>query len=381
MRKLIEANSNLCIFVILIALFSVLTGGDILSPMNVTAIFLQNSHIFILVAGMTICMCKKGNLDISIGSFVCFICALGGIFLSVFKLGVVISIILLFAVGIAWGLLVGFIIAYCKVPAWVATLGGFLAFRGLGTAILNNYSATGNITGIPDSFIGLFSGKLFKSDLDSFGFASLVFCIILAVVGIICKMFLTKKDGLVFTTKHKIISVIFLLLSAFVGTSFAKTGGVPVPFVWMVLTVGIPAFWFDTTTEGRKLLMLGSNPSNASLGGVNTKKAILLTYVFMALCSTLTACLVLARFHAASSYAGLNFEMDVIAACVIGGVSVYGGKQEILGAVMGAVLIGFINLGLSLLGINMTWQMISKGIIILFAISLDIYIKRQDTRR
>jgi putative multiple sugar transport system permease protein len=149
----------------------------------------------------------------------------------------------------------------------------------------------------------------------------------------------------------------------------------------MIVTVGIPTIWFDTTSRGRKLVMLGSNPANASLGGVNTKKAVLLTYVFMALCSTLTACLVLARFHAASSYAGLNFEMDVIAACVIGGVSVYGGRQEIIGAVMGAVLIGVINLGLSLLGINMTWQMIAKGAIILFAISLDIYIKRQQTRK
>ncbi|WP_408070532.1 ABC transporter permease subunit [Butyrivibrio sp. JL13D10] len=381
MRKNLENNSHLYIFIILIALFAILTGGDILSPMNVSSLFLQNSHIFILVAGMTICMCKKGNLDISIGSFICFVCAMGGVFLSILKLGTPLSIILLFVVGILWGCLVGFIISYCNVPAWVATLGGYLTFRGLGTAILNNFSATGSITGIPDSFIRLFSGKMFRSDLNSFGVSSLIVCILLAVIGIVCKIILTKKEGLPITPKYYIVSAVFLLLSVFIGTSFARTGGIPVPFLWMIITVGIPAFWLDATTKGRKLVMLGSNPANATLGGVDTKKAVLLTYVFMALCSTLSACIVLAKFHAASSYAGVNFEMDVIAACVIGGVSVYGGKQEILGAVMGAVLIGIINLGLSLLGINMTGQMILKGIIILLAISLDIFIKRQDTRR
>ena len=122
--------------------------------------------------------------------------------------------------------------------------------------------------------------------------------------------------------------------------------------------------------------MLGSNLENARIAGVNTKRAIVLTYIFMAICATLTGCIVLARFHASSSYAGVNFEMDTIAACAIGGYSMQLGKQKIYKGILGAGLIGIINLGLSLIGLDMNYQLIIKGIIILLAVSFDRYLKK-----
>ena len=138
----------------------------------------------------------------------------------------------------------------------------------------------------------------------------------------------------------------------------------------------ITQIWIEKSAEGRKLIMLGANPENARIAGVNVKRAVFMTYIFMALCATLTGCIVLARFHASSSYAGVNFEMDTIAACAIGGVSLYGGKQRILKAILGAALIGIINLGLSLIGIDMNWQWIIKGIIIVAFVSFDMYLKK-----
>ncbi|MBP5278986.1 MAG: hypothetical protein J6Z03_00750, partial [Erysipelotrichaceae bacterium] len=160
MKKFLKLYSTEIVFALVSLLFIILTGTEILRPMNITAIFLQNSYIFILVVGMAICMTSKENIDISIGSFVCFICAMGGVFMAVYKLGTFISIILLFILGILWGLLAGYLIAYLKIPAWVTTLGGYLGFRGLGVALINTFSSSGSIVGIDRSFMRLFSGKI-----------------------------------------------------------------------------------------------------------------------------------------------------------------------------------------------------------------------------
>ena len=376
MKRFLKLYSAEIVFTLVSLLFIILTGGEILRPMNITAIFLQNSYIFILVVGMAICMTSKENIDISIGSFVCFICSMGGVFMAVYKLDTLLSIILLFILGIAWGLLSGYLIAYLKIPAWVTTLGGYLSFRGLGVALINTFSSTGSIVGINQSFMKLFSGKIFPSRIDTFGVGSLIFCIILAISGIAYKIYSLRKEGSRLTRQVIIGCILALIASIIIGVSFGLTGGVPVSFVWMFAVVGTTAIWLERSAEGRKLIMLGANPENARIAGVNVRRAVLMTYVFMALCATLTGCIVLARFHASSSYAGVNFEMDTIAACAVGGVSLYGGKQKIFKAVLGAALIGIINLGLSLLGVDMNWQWIIKGIIIVISVSFDVYLKK-----
>jgi len=381
MKRYLKLYSTEIIFTLVALLFILLTSFEILSPMNITAIFLQNSYIFILVVGMVICMSIKDNIDISVGSFVCFICTMGGIFMSVLKLNTFLSIILLFILGILWGLIAGYIIAYFNIPAWVTTLGGYLAFRGLGVALINQFSNTGSIVGINDNFIKLFSGKIFSTKIGTFSYASLIFCILLACLFILYKISQNKKEENTMSKIQIIACILAILASILVGSSFASTGGVPVSFIWMLLIVSITSIWIDRTTNGRKLIMLGSNLENARIAGINTRKAIMLTYVFMALCATLTGCIVLGRFHASSSYAGINFEMDAIAACAVGGFSLHSGKQKIFKGILGASLIGIINLGLSLLGFDMNYQLIVKGLIILFAVSFDTYLKKVDLSR
>ncbi len=376
MKKYLRLYSTEIVFILVSLFFILLTSAEILRPMNITAIFLQNSYIFILVVGMAICMSVKDNIDISIGSFVCFICAMGGVFMSIMKINTLLSIILLLILGIMWGCLAGYIIAYFNIPAWVTTLGGYLAFRGLGVALISQFSNTGSIVGINDSFLKLFSGKIFPSKIGSFGYASLIFCLVLASLGIIYKILSIRKEGSRITSSMVIGLAVAYLLSIWIGICFALTGGVPVSFIWMLIIVCTTAVWIDKTSEGRRLLMLGANLENARIAGVDTKRAVLMTYVFMSLCATVTGCIVLARFHASSSYAGVNFEMDTIAACAVGGVSLHGGKRKIFKAVLGAAMIGVINLGLSLLGVDMNWQWIIKGITILIAVTFDRYLKK-----
>ena len=377
MKKFLKLYSTEVVFGLVGLLFIILTQAEILRPMNITAIFLQNSYIFILATGMAICMTSKDNIDISIGSFVCFICAMGGVLMAIMKLNTFFSLILLFILGVLWGCLCGYLIGYLKIPAWVTTLGGYLGFRGLGVALINTFSSTGSIVGINQSFMKLFSSKIFSSPIDTFDPASLIFCIILALSGIIYKLYSLRKDGSRITESFILGCILAFIVSILIGVSFSLTGGVPVSFVWMFFVVGITAIWIEKSAEGRKLIMLGANTENARIAGVNVRKAVLMTYVFMALCATLTGCIVLARFHASSSYAGVNFEMDTIAACAVGGVSMYGGRKKIFKAVLGAALIGIINLGLSLIGVDMNWQWIIKGIIIVISVGFDIYLKKE----
>ena len=376
MKKYIKLYSTEIVFIFVSLLFILLTSFEILNPMNITAIFLQNSYVFILVVGMTFCMSIKDNIDISVGSFVCFICAMGGVFMSIFKFNTLLSIILLFILGILWGLIAGYIIAYFHIPAWITTLGGYLAFRGLGVALINYYSNTGSIVGINDNFIKLFSGKVFSTKIGTFSYGSLLFCILLAILFILYRIISNKKENIKINTISIISYIMILFMFIVIGISFALNAGIPISFIWMILLVCISIIWIDKTVNGRKLIMLGANIENARLAGINTKKAIVLTYIFMAICATLTGCIVLARFHASSSYAGVNFEMDTIAACAIGGYSMHLGKQKIYKGILGAGLIGIINLGLSLIGFDMNYQLIIKGIIILLAVIFDRYLKK-----
>lgn len=378
MKKLFKQYSTETILLFVALLFVALTSAEMLSPMNITAIFLQNSYTFILVVGMTICMTVKDNIDISIGSFVCFICSMGGVLMSVFKFGTALTILSLLILGILWGILAGYIIAYCKIPAWVTTLGGYLAFRGLGVALINHFSDTGSIVGLNDSFLRLFSGKVFQTSIGDFSWGAFLLCLLLATLVLLYRILSNKREKKAAGKSELITGLVLYLAALVIGSAFASTGGIPVSFLWVFLLVSLTALWLDKTSEARKLIMIGSNPENARMAGINTKRAILMTYVFMALCATLAACIVLARYHASSSYAGINFEMDTIAACVIGGVSLKGGKQSILKAVLGATLIGITNLGLSLLGVDMNWQWIMKGFIILLAVGLDSYLNKKE---
>ena len=373
----IKKNAMLIILVLVYIFFTVMTGGSMFSPMNFNALITQNAYVFVLATGMLMCMLTGGNIDLSCGSFVCFLGAIGGVFMVVKGYGSGVSILLMLLVGVIYGCVLGFLVAYVNIPPWIATLAGFLAFRGLGTAILSKNSSTGSISPIPESFLKVFSGKLFETAIFDFN----AICLIAGFVASAIVVFLNirtranklkkgyEADSFTTLIVKTTLSVAAVMLFAY-KLSFA--GGIPTVLVWVVVILLIYNFITSKTALGRYFYTIGGNKEATRLSGVDTRKIMFFAYLNMAIMTVITSYIVVARFQAANSTAGTNYEMDAIAACVVGGVSAYGGAGTVFGMVIGATLIGVINLGMSLMGVNADWQKIVKGLVLLGAVVFDI---------
>ena len=161
------------------------------------------------------------------------------------------------------------------------------------------------------------------------------------------------------------------------GYKLALAGGIPTVLVWVAAVVLFYSFITEKTTIGRHFYVVGGNREAARLSGVNTRRIMFIAYLNMAIVTVITTWVVLARIQAANSTAGTNFEMDAISACVVGGVSAYGGAGRIFGMVIGATLIGVINLGMSLLSLDANYQKVVKGVVLLAAVAFDILSKNR----
>ena len=354
------------------------TGGNIFKPANFKALTDQNAYVYVLGAGMMMCMLTGGNIDLSVGSFVCLLGAIGAFFMVNLGMSTGLAIVLMLLIGIAYGCLLGYLIAYINIPPWIATLAGYLAFRGLGTSILSNNSKTGSIAiAAKTDFISIFTGKIFGTKPKDFNWPCMIAGIIAAVITIIL-IFSTRAtklrkgyvaDSFTSAVTKSVLSAAAILL---IMWKLANAGGIPTPLVWVVIVVLIYSFITGKTTLGRHFYVVGGNKEAARMSGVNTNRIMFLAYLNMAFLTSLTTMLVLARTQAANSTAGTNFEMDAISACVVGGVSASGGAGSVFGMVIGATLIGVINLGMSLMGIDANWQKVVKGVVLLGAVAFDI---------
>ncbi len=373
----LKKNAMLIILVLVFLFFTAQTGGAMLSPLNFNALIIQNAYVFILATGMLMCMLTGGNIDLSCGSFVCFMGAVGGVLMVVKERGTGVSILLMLLIGILYGCVLGFLVAYVDIPPWIATLAGYLAFRGWGTAILLNNSTTGSIAPIPAGFLKIFSGKIFETPINQFNVVCFVVGIIASIVVVALNIFTRasklkkgyEADSLVSMIVKSVLSVFVIMLFAY---KLAKAGGIPTALVWVVAIVLLYSFITSKTTLGRYFYTIGGNKEATRLSGVDTRLIMFFAYLNMAVLTVITSFVVLARTQAANSTAGTNYEMDAIAACVVGGVSAYGGSGSVFGMVVGATLIGVINLGMQLMNVDADWQKIVKGIVLLAAVVFDI---------
>ena len=379
----LKKNTMLIVLVLVYIFFMITTQGSIFKPMNFNALITQNAYVYILAVGMLMCMLTGGNIDLSCGSVVCVLGALGGLFMVTWGWNTGISILAMLLIGIAYGCGLGFLIAYVHIPPWIATLAGYLAFRGLGTSILSSNSSTGSIAPFPETFLNLFSGKLFKTKMNVLNVPCLAAGIIAAVL-IVAAVFWNRISR---TRKgYEVESLAASILKALLGAAavmlvmwkLAYAGGIPTVLVWVVGVVLIYSFITSKTTVGRHFYVVGGNMEAARLSGVNTKRIMFLAYLNMAFLTVISTWTVMARFQAANSTAGTNYEMDAISACVVGGVSASGGAGTVLGMVIGATLIGVINLGMSLMGIDANFQKVVKGVVLLGAVAFDILSKKRD---
>ena len=380
--QILKDNTMLIVLVLVYLFFTIRTGGAMFSPFNFNELITQNAYVFILASGMLMCMLTGGNIDLACGSLVCFLGAIGAYFMAVRMMPVPVAILLMLLIGIVYGCILGYLIAYIHIPPWIATLAGYLAFRGLGIDVLSKNSQTGSISvKAIDSFVNIFAGKLFKTKIGELNMPCMVVGIIAAVlvvlINVVGRANKVKKgyeaDSVGAMLGKTVLGAAVILLVAY---KLALAGGIPTVLVWVAIVVLFYSFITEKTTIGRHFYVVGGNREAARLSGVNTKRIMFIAYLNMAIVTVITTYVVLARVQAANSTAGTNFEMDAISACVVDGVSAYGGAGRIFGMVIGATLIGVINLGMSLLAIDANWQKVIKGVVLLAAVAFDIVSKK-----
>ena len=375
--QVLRKNTMIFVLVLVFLFFTIMTKGQMFTALNFNALITQNAYVYILATGMLMCMLTGGNIDLSCGSFVCFIGAVGGICMVTKEMGTGVSILIMLLVGIVYGAVLGFVIAYMNIPPWIATLAGYLAFRGWGTALLSANSSTGSIAPFPQTYLKLFSGKVFETPINQMNIPCLVVgvavSVLVVVINIMNRTSRIKKgyevSSVAAMIAKTVISVAVIMLFAY---KLAMAGGIPTALIWVVVIVLIYEFITSKTTVGRYFYTIGGNAEATRLSGINTKKIMFLAYLNMAILTVISAFTVIARFQAANSTAGTNYEMDAISACVVGGVSAYGGSGSVFGMVVGATLIGVINLGMSLMGIDANWQKVIKGVVLLAAVVFEI---------
>lgn len=370
------------VLVLIVIFFSVMTKGQMFAASSFQALIAQNAYVFVLATGMLMCMLTGGNIDLSVGSFVCFIGAIGGIMMVRGGMSVPMAMLLMIGAGVIYGIVEGFLIAYINIPPWIATLAGYLAFRGWGTALLNGAT----IAPMPDGFIKMFNGSV----PDLFGGAGLnITCILVGVIACVLFVILQLKgrndkvkrgyesESMTSVVVRCVLVCAVILLFAY---KLAQAGGIPNNLIWVAVIVLIYNFITSKTTIGRYFYTIGGNVEATRLSGIDTKRIFFLAYLNMAVLTVISAWMTMARLSAANPTAGTNYEMDAISACVVGGVSAYGGSGTVFGMVIGATLIGVINLGMSLMSIDANWQKVVKGVVLLAAVVFEIMNNKEKTK-
>ena len=384
--KILKENTMLIVLVLVVLFFNVTTHGTMLLPSQFNALITQNAYVYVLATGMLMCMLTGGNIDLSCGSFVCLVGVLGAKLMVDKGVSTPVGIIAMLLIGVVYGCILGFVIAYLNIPPWIATLAGFLALRGWGVALMHGAS---NISPLPASFCGLFTGKL--NDLFGgpringvqYNFTSIVIGIIASVI-VVLLLIRTRSNKLkkgyvadsITTVIVKCVLIDFVIM--LFAYKFALAGGVPYALIWVAIIVLIYSFITSKTDIGRYFYTIGGNAEATRLSGIDTKRIMFIAYLNMAVLTVISTFLTMSRFQAANSTAGTNYEMDAISACVVGGVSAYGGSGTVFGMIVGATLIGVINLGMSLMGIDANWQKVVKGVVLLGAVVFEILNNRKN---
>ena len=380
----VKKYTMIIVLIIVTAFFAWRTGGAILLPMNVSSLISQNAYVFILATGMLLCILTGGNIDLSVGSVVCFVGAIGAMLMVNMKMNMWLAILIMFVVGTLIGAFQGFWIAYVRIPPFIVTLAGMLAFRGLSNVVLDGMTVS-----IKDctTFVNLFGGGADCYIPDFFGSGSLnMTCIFAGVLAAAIYIFIQIKgrmdkikkgyevEGLTSAIVKMVIITAVILAFTY---RLAQHKGIPSVLIWVLIVIMVYGYITSNTTVGRYFYAVGGNEKATKLSGIDTNKVYFLAYLNMGLLAAIAGMVTMARLNSSNPQAGTNFEMDAIGACFIGGASAYGGTGTVPGVIIGALLMGVLNLGMSIMGIDQNIQKVVKGMVLLAAVIFDVVSKRK----
>jgi len=364
----------------IMAFFQYMTNGTLLKPLNLTNLILQNSYIVIMALGMMLII-VAGHIDLSVGSVCGFVGAVAAVLIVQFHIHYIPVTIFCLALGAAIGAVQGYFVAFWKIPAFIVTLAGMLVFKGLALYILKGQS----VGPFPVPFQRLSSGFLpdaLAGAVEAFNSTS--FVIGLAVTALVIYFNVKERRGqqehglaeepfVFFLGRNILVAAGFILFSYLM----ASYKGLPNVLIVMFALIVLYAFVTSSTTIGRRIYALGGNEKAARLSGIKTHRLTFYTFMNMGLLAGLAGLIFAARLNTATPKAGLGFELDVIAACFIGGASASGGVGKVVGAVIGAFVMGVMNNGMSILGVGIDLQQVIKGLVLLAAVFLDVYYKNK----
>lgn len=377
----LKQYSMLLILVAVYILFAILTKGKNLSGVNVNNLIMQNGYVIILAVGMLLCV-LTGNVDLGVGSIVAVCGAVVGITLIDAGLNMWVAILLALAAGTLIGVFDGFFIAYVGIPPFIVTLATMLMGRGLTYTVLQAQTKGP----FEDNFKFIGSGFL-PSIKIPLGFAEVdLICLVIAavatafiIIGELRDIASKKKYGFAQTPGWQLIikDGLIIFIVWFVLFKLGTYNGIPFQLLLIAIIVGFYYFLTSMTVPGRQIYALGGNAKAAQLSGINTKKVFFWVYTNMGILSAVAGIVLAARNGSATPKAGDGFEMDAIASCYIGGAATAGGIGTIIGAVVGAFIMGVLNNGMSLYGFSTDIQKIVKGAVLLGAVTLDLVSKRK----
>lgn len=368
--------------VVVIAIFEVLTGGRLLFPNNFVALFQQNAYVLVLAIGMLMVIIGT-HIDLSVGSVVAFIGGMGAFMMKNWGLNWFLAIVLMLALGLIVGIWQGFWVAYVGVPAFVTTLGGMLVFRGLATVIAGESIPlrSREFRAISKDFLPNIFGFWFGLDGLTLVVGAVV--ILMVIVMQIRRQSHAIRVGLQAEPKSWVIikCVLATAVIGFVTYLLASSGnetqgGIPIVLVIIAALVGIYWFILNRMVLGRDIYAVGGNRKAAVLSGIDTRKVDFKIFLNMGLLAAIAAIITLSRLASATAQTGMEFEMDAIAACFIGGAAVAGGVGTIPGAMVGALIMGVLNQGLSIMGADAAIVKIIKGLVVIIAVAYDLMSKR-----
>lgn len=392
--NMLKRNSLLIALILVMILFEIAirlkTGGavSLFSPQNFTNIIYQNSYVIILAVGMLFLIIGCGNIDLSVGSVVALIGAVAGVLMVVMPenetaffsnptMNMYFAIAVCLLLGILIGAWHGFWIAYIRIPSFIVTLAGMLLFRGLALIVLDGIT----ISPFSREYLDLFTSFIPANRANAFDTTMVVtgFIVVVYVLGILFDRLNKIKKGYEVDPMYAFLFKHIIILAAVIASSvlLGKNKGIPVILILILAIVIIYAFIANKTVIGRRIYALGGNEKAAKLSGVNTNRLLFLSYVNMGLLAAVAALVCVARFNSASPMAGTGYELDAIGACFIGGASAYGGVGTVGGAVIGAVFMGVLNNGMSILGVDANWQKAVKGLVLLAAVVVDVMSKKR----
>jgi putative multiple sugar transport system permease protein len=359
--------------------FQVVTDGTLLQPLNLTNLVLQNSYIVIMALGMLLVI-VTGHIDLSVGSVAGFIGAIAAVLMVRYHVDYPLAFIACLLVGAAIGTAQGYWVAYFGIPSFIVTLAGMLVFKGLALAVLQGQS----LGPFPPTFQKLSSGfipELFPG-ADTLHPTSLLIGAVLALALVYASAKTRAREqshGIevepyaLFVAKSAALLAVILYFTYMI----ASHRGLPNVLVIMIALIALYGFVTRRTIIGRQIYAVGGNAKAAKLSGIKTERLTFLTFVNMGVLAALAGLIFAARLNTATPKAGAGFELDVIAACFIGGASAYGGVGRVGGAVVGAMIMGVMNNGMSILGVGIDYQQVIKGLVLLAAVCIDVYNQRR----